>query len=125
MLNRIFKFKILFCALMLFVFGFSSCEKNKETVGIVIVKNSNGSTVSGASVTLHNDGMISSQGSPADTSLRKTSITDASGQAEFVYDLEAILQIDVEKIAGNEIYTGSNIIRLLKEKTVIKVVEIN
>ena len=52
-------------------------------------------------------------------------MTDANGRAEFTYDLEAIFQVDVEKIDGNDIYTGSSVIRLLKEKTVNLVVEIN
>ena len=42
-----------------------------------------------------------------------------------VYDLEAILNIEVIKVDGNSTYTGINIIRLLKGKTVTKVVEIN
>ena len=125
MLNRIFKTIILFCTLTVFVFGFSSCEKQNETIGVIIVKNSNGNTISGATVTLHNDGMISSQGSFSDSNLKKVATTDSNGRAEFVYNLEAIFQVDVEKISGNDIYTGSNVIRLLKEKTVVKVVEIN
>ena len=125
MLNRIFKTIILFFVFTVFIVAFSSCEKNKQTIGIIIVKNSNGNTVSGATVTLHNDGMISSQGSPSDPGLRKTSQTDANGRAEFIYELEAILHIDVEKISGNDVYTGSNVIRLLKDQTITKVVEIN
>ena len=51
--------------------------------------------------------------------------TDINGQVQFTYDLEVILNIEVIKEDGNSIYTAANIIRLLKGKTVTKVVEIN
>ena len=50
--------------------------------------------------------------------------TDANGQAQFTYELEAILNIRVEKVDGNSTYNGVNIIRLLKGKSVTKVVEV-
>ena len=102
-----------------------SCEKNKQTIGIVIVKDSNGNTVQDATVRLHHDGLISTQGSLPEPGLTQQAPTDGNGRAEFIYDLEAILRVDVTKIEGNNTYTGSNIIRLLKEKTVTQVVEIN
>ena len=123
--------KIIFkTTILLFLFVFitstiSSCEKVKDTIGVIIVKDSNGSTVSGATVVLHQDGAVSQQGSAANSEIRKTNITDANGRAEFTYELEAILQVDVEKVEGNNVYTGTNIIRLLKEKTVTQVVEVN
>ena len=125
MLNRIFKTALL-CSLALVISTtFIACEKAKDTIGIIIVKDSNGNTVSGATVVLHQDGVISPQGNSSNPELRKTDVTDANGRAEFTYELEAIFQVDVEKIDGNNIYNGSNIIRLLKEKTVTQVVEIN
>jgi len=108
-----------------FMISLSSCQKAKDTIGVIIVKNTNGNTISGATVTLHQDGAISHQGSTTNPDLRKTDVTDANGRAEFTYELEAIFQVDVEKVDGNYIYTGSNVIRLLKEKTVTLVVEIN
>lgn len=125
MRNINFKSALISFAIIFFLISFSSCQKTKDTIGVIIVKDSNGNTVSGASVVLHQDGAISLQGESADPSIRKTDITDANGRAEFTYRLEAILQVDVEKIDGNNIYTGSNVIRLLKEKTVTQVVEIN
>ena len=125
MLNRIFKTVLLGSLALVISTTFIACEKAKDTIGIIIVKDSNGNTVSGATVVLHQDGAISPQGNNSNPELRKTDVTDANGRAEFTYELEAIFQVDVEKIDGNNIYNGSNIIRLLKEKTVTQVVEIN
>tara|TARA_B100001250_G_C19752952_1_gene768682 strand:+ start:998 stop:1375 length:378 start_codon:yes stop_codon:yes gene_type:complete len=125
MLNRIFKILILGFFSVVIITSFSSCEKEKKTIGIIIVKDFNGNTVSGATVTLHQDGAISPQGNSTEPSLKKTDVTDANGRAEFTYELEAIFQVDAEKIDGNNIYSGSKIIRLLREKTVTEVVEIN
>jgi hypothetical protein len=125
MLNRIFKTALLGSLALVISTTFIACEKAKDTIGIIIVKDSNGNTVSGATVVLHQDGVISPQGNSSNPELRKTDVTDANGRAEFTYELEAIFQVDVEKIDGNNIYNGSNIIRLLKEKTVTQVVEIN
>lgn len=125
MLNRIFKTLILGVFILAITTTLNSCQKAKDTIGVVIVKNSNGDTVAGASVTLHQDGAISQQGNNTNPTLRKTNITDVNGRAEFTYNLEAIFKVDVEKIDGNDIYTGSNVIRLLKEKTVTQIIEIN
>ena len=125
MLNKIFKALILGFVLLAITITLNSCQKAKDTIGIVIVKNSNGNTVAGATVTLHQDGAISQQGNDTNPNLRKTNITDMNGRAEFTYELEAIFKVEVEKIDGNNIYTGSNVIRLLKEKTVTQVIEIN
>ncbi len=125
MLNRIFKTVLLGTFALVTSTTFIACEKAQDTIGIIIVKDSNGNTVSGATVVLHQDGAISPQGNNSNPELRKTDVTDANGRAEFTYELEAIFQVDVEKIDGNNIYNGSNIIRLLKEKTVTQVVEIN
>jgi hypothetical protein len=125
MLNKFFKSILIgFFALVMTV-TFTSCEKEKETIGIIIVKNSNGQVVSGASVTLFPESLISPQGTLPDPSLTKTDNTDANGQAKFTYELEAILNIEVAKVDGNSTYTGANIIRLLRGKSVTKVVEIN
>ena len=125
MLNRILKTVILGVFTLVLSTTFTSCQKAKDTIGIIIVKDINGNTVAGAKVILHQDGAISPQGEAPLASLRKKDITDVNGRAEFTYDLEAILQVDVEKQDGNNIYTGNNVIRLLKEKTVTQVVEIN
>tara|TARA_B100001758_G_C18372620_1_gene592324 strand:- start:710 stop:1087 length:378 start_codon:yes stop_codon:yes gene_type:complete len=125
MLNRIFKTVILGVFSLLITTSITSCKKAKDTIGVIIVKDVNGLTVSGAKVTLHQDSLISPQGNYTNTGLNKTDYTDVNGRAEFTYELEAILNVEVRKTEGNNVYTGSNIIRLLKQKTVTKVVEIN
>ena len=105
---------------------FTSCEKEKETIAVIIVKNSNGQTIKGADVKLFPDQTISPSGLLPDPSLTKTKTTDANGRAEFdTYDLPVILNIEATKVDGNSTYTGAKIIRLLKGKTVTEVVEIN
>tara|TARA_B100000963_G_scaffold349416_1_gene358452 strand:+ start:265 stop:642 length:378 start_codon:yes stop_codon:yes gene_type:complete len=125
MSKKILNALILVFGLLFFLISFTSCQKAKETIGIIIVKDTSGNTVSGATVTLHQDGAISPQGAVTNQALRKNDITDANGRAEFTYDLEAIFQVDVIKVDGNNTYTGSNVIRLLREKTVTQIVEIN
>ena len=95
------------------------------TKAIVIVKNSNGDVVPNASVTLFPEQVICPQGNFPDPALTQTNNTDANGQAEFIYELEAILNIEATKVEGNSTYTGLNIIRLLEGVTVTKTVEIN
>jgi hypothetical protein len=125
MLNKIFKSGLIGFFALVMILAFTSCQKEKETIGIIIVKNSNGQVVSGASVTLFPEPAISPQGNLPNPSLTKTNNTDANGQAQFTYELEAILNIEVIKVDGNSTYTAINIIRLLKGKTVTKIVEIN
>ena len=126
MLNRIFKPVILATLVISTVLTIGSCQKAKDTVGVIVVKDSNGNLVSGATVVLHLDSLAENQqGNFYNSNLRKTDITDASGRAEFTYELEAIFQVSVTKTQGNNTLTGSNVIRLLKEKTVTQEVRIN
>lgn len=126
MLNKNFKSVILITLILFTVFSISSCQKAKDTVGVVVVKDSNGNLVSGATVVLHLDSLAENQqGNVYNSNLRKTDITDATGRAEFTYELEAIFQVSVQKTQGNNTLTGSNVIRLLKEKTVTQEVRIN
>ena len=126
MLNRIFKQVILVTLVISTVLTIGSCQKAKDTVGIIVVKDSNGNLVSGATVVLHLDSLAENQqGNFYNSNLRKTDITDASGRAEFTYELEAIFQVSVKKTQGNNTLKGSNVIRLLKEKTITQEVRIN
>ena len=125
MLNRIFKSGLIGVFALVMIVTFTSCQKEKETIAIIIVKDSSGAVIPNASVTLFPEPVISSQGNLPDPSLTKTDNTDANGQAQFTYELEAILNIEVAKVDGNSTYTGANIIRLQKGKSVTKVVEIN
>lgn len=126
MLNKNFKPVILITLILFTVFGIGSCQKAKDTIGVVVVKDSNGNLISGATVVLHLDSLAENQqGNFYNSNLRKTDITDASGRAEFTYELEAIFQVSVQKTQGNNTLTGSSVIRLLKEKTVTQEVRIN
>ena len=125
MLNKIFKSGLIGVFALVMIVTVTSCQKEKETIGIIIVKDSNSAVVPNASVTLSPDQTTSPSGASPDPSLTKTNNTDANGRVQFTYELEAILNIEVTKVDGNSTYTGANIIRLLKGKTVTKVVEIN
>ncbi|MBT3417470.1 MAG: hypothetical protein HN427_01720 [Flavobacteriales bacterium] len=115
-------------ARILFVFLFissifTSCEKEKDTIGIVKVVNSNGNTVQGATVVLNQLNTI--PGTDPIDKLRQTAKTDANGKVEFEYTYEAILNIEVDYTNGNDSYTGSGVIRLLRGKIISETVEIN
>tara|TARA_Y100000766_G_C18869951_1_gene587718 strand:- start:519 stop:902 length:384 start_codon:yes stop_codon:yes gene_type:complete len=127
MLNKIFKQTILTLAVVILCFFFNSCAKEKETIGIVIVKDVNGNAVKNAFVTLHQDDLPNSpSGQEVLDEIRRENLkTDSNGRVEVIYELEAILNVDVWKPSGNDTLRGTDIIRLLKAKTVTKVVEIN
>ena len=126
MLNRIFKSILIGFFALVMTATFTSCEKEKETIAVIIVKNSNSQTIQGADVKLFPDQTISPSGLLPDQSLTKTKTTDANGRVEFnTYDLPVILNIEVTKIEGNDTLVGAEIIRLLKGKTKTQVVEIN
>jgi len=125
MLNRIFKLGLIGFFVLAITSVFTSCEKEKATIAVIIVKNSNNQVVPNADVRLFPDHTLSPSGNYPSPSLSKKHKTDASGRAEFTYDLEAILNIEVTKVDGNSTYTGVNIVRLLKGEIVTKVVEIN
>ena len=125
MLNKIFKLGLMSFLFLVIITTTTSCQKEKETIGIIVIKDSNGNLVQDVTVTLFPEQIVSSQGHLPDPSLTKTNNTDANGEAQFTYDLEAILQIEAIKEDGNSTYTGANIIRLQKGKTITKIVEIN
>ena len=126
MLNKIFKSGLIGVFALVMITSVTSCQKEKETIGIIIVKDSSGSVVQNAEVILFPDQTISSSGNLPDPSLTKKNNTDANGEARFTYDLEAILNIEVTyNPDGNSTYTGANIIRLQKGKSITKIVEIN
>tara|TARA_B000000475_G_C15806618_1_gene369817 strand:+ start:270 stop:644 length:375 start_codon:yes stop_codon:yes gene_type:complete len=111
--------------LIIFLFfsaTFSSCEKEKDTIGIIKVVYSNGNLVNGATVLLSQNNTI--PGTSPIPNLTQSHSTDASGKAEFTYRYEAILDVNVTKNSGNDTYTGSGVIRLLRGKTEQITVEI-
>ena len=122
MLNKIFK-SFLIVVFTLFAISLNSCKKPEDTKAIITVVDINGTVVKDAQVRLHQDGQISQAGSSS--SISDEQWTDASGKTEHVFEHEAILNIDVNKWVGTNELTGSNVIRLLKHKTVSKTIEVD
>ena len=94
---------------------FTSCTKEKDTIGVVKVVNSSGQAMNGVTVVL--DQQNTEPGTDPIADLKQTKTTDASGKAEFIYKYEAILDVSVSKTSGNDTYQGSGVIRLLRGKT--------
>jgi len=109
--------KILSTIVLLFftTLVFISCEKEKNTIGIIKVVNSSGQSMGGVTVVLNQQNTI--PGTDPIDNLRKTGVTDATGKASFTYKHEAILDVSVNKNLGNDTYSGSGVIRLLRGKT--------
>ena len=108
------------------VVTFSSCQKEKETIVVITIKDTSGNVVPGATVKLFPDYTPSSvTGFYPSESLTKIEVTDTQGRVQFTYELEAILNINVSKVNGNDTLNGVSVVRLLKEKTVTKTVEVN
>jgi hypothetical protein len=97
--------------------SFFSCKKGGDTKAVITVRDAAGALVSGASVTLWQDTTVSST-TGAHSNLRVTKPTDASGNAEFIFALEAYLNITAVK--DNDSALG--FVRLEEHKTVSKTV---
>ena len=121
MLNKIFK-SVLIVAFSVFALALNSCKKPDDTKAIITIVDFNGTIVPEARVRLHQDGQVSQSGQYSEISDEKW--TDNNGQTEHVFEHEAILNIDVSIWVGTNELTGSNVIRLLKNKTVTKTVAI-
>jgi len=126
MLNRIFKTILLGVFALVITSTFTSCKKEKNTIAVIIVKDTFGSVVSGALVELYpNQSINPVSGELPNFDLNKVNTTDADGRVQFNYDLESILNIKATIKIGNDDYEGNNIIRLLRGQTTTKVVEIS
>ena len=126
MLNRICKIILLGFFALAITTTFTSCSKEKDTIARIIVKNTNGEAVSGATVVLSpNSSLPADNGELPSESLTKTNITDSNGRAEFTYELEVVLKIEVTILIGNDYFQGKNVINLLRGKTTTKYVEIS
>ena len=122
MLNRISK-SFLIIALVVFGISLNSCKKPEDTKVIITVIDINGDVVEGAKVRLHQDGQISQAGQYSEVSDEQW--TDNNGQTEHVFEHEAILNVTANKWVGTNELKGENVIRLLKQKTVSKTIEID
>ena len=126
MLNRIFKTILLGVFSLVMTTTFTSCKKEKDTIAVIIVKDTFGSVVSGAQVELYpNQSINPVSGEFPNSDLNKINTTDANGRAQFTYELELILNVKANITIDNDDYEGVNIIRLLRGKTTTKVVEIS
>ena len=129
---------------------FTSCEKEKDTIAVIIVKDGSGIVVPNARVILHAnqlkeslftynpdnytdrsldilvkanlDTLYSSTGQNSD--IFKGDWTDNNGRAEFTLPLGMILNVSVLKIQGNDEYLGANIINIQKEETTTQIVKL-
>ena len=115
MKKTILKISSVLFILLLVSTVFTSCTKEKDTIGIIKVVYSNGNPVIGATVIL--DQQNTEPGTDPIENLQQDNTTDASGRAEFRYTYEAILDVTVTKTSGNDTYEGSGVIRLLRGKT--------
>ena len=150
MLNRIFKTTLLGLFSLVITTTFTSCKKEKYTLGVIIVKDGSGIAVPNARVVLHAnpldtslysydpndyanssldilvranlDTLYSSTGQNSDIFVADW--TDDNGRAEFTLPLEMILNVSVLKIVGNDEHLGANIINVKKEKTTSQVVKL-
>ena len=122
MLNKIFK-SFLIVAFSVLALTVNSCKKPDDTKAIITVVDVNRTVVKGAKVRLHLDGQVSQSGQYSE--ITNEQWTDDNGQTEHVFEHEAILNVDVNIWVGTNELTGSNVIRLLKNKTVTKTIEID
>lgn len=105
----------------------NSCTKESNpTVGVVIVVDQQKTPISNARVTLSiSDDLVSNQGATPIGELNRTEYTDVQGRVEFTYDLEAIFDITVQKLSGNDTLIGQNMIALVRGETTTKQVTVN
>jgi uncharacterized GH25 family protein len=98
---------------------FSGCKKDGPTRAIITVVDSVGKPVSGANVDLWQDTAVNNTNNVQST-LRVKKTTDASGKAQFDFQLEAFLNITAVKGAD----TGKSYIRLKEHETVSQTVSL-
>jgi len=122
MSNKILN-KVLIISFSFFAISFNSCKKEADTKAIITVIDINGAVVTDAKVRLHQDGMVSQSGQYSE--IVNEQWTDDNGQTEHVFENEAILKANVNKWVGTNELTGTNVVRLLKNKTINKTILID
>jgi len=106
--------------LSLFVMiSIESCSKDEDTIGVITVLDTAGNPVTSATVTLWQDSAHNPT-TGAQANVRVTQTTGSSGTAEFIFTLEAYLNIDA--IKGTK--SGKAFIRLKQDETVNQTVVI-
>ena len=150
MLNRILKTVILGVFTLTISTIFTSCQKAKDTIGVIVVKDGSGNPVSQARVVLHSnplkqmlysynpdnytgsslDILVKSNMETTYSNLGQHSDvfeadwTDDNGRAEFTLPLAMTLNVSVLKIDGNDKYLGANIINIKKEETTTQTINL-
>ena len=99
---------VIFCSFWIF-----SCKKDGETKAVITVNDASGHAVEGAEVTLWQDTSVN-QSSHQQANIRVTKTSDASGNAEFVFALEAYLNISAVKDTNE----ARGFVRLKEHETV-------
>jgi hypothetical protein len=103
--------------LFFLVLTFSSCKKDGDTKGVVIVNDSIGNVVEGATVTLWQDTTVNPT-TGTHSNVRVSNTTDSEGRVEFTFALEAYLNITAVKLNK----TAKGFIRLKEHETVTQTV---
>lgn len=112
-------------ALIIIAIGFSSCEKEEPATAIIIVKDVLGDPVKKALVEIYPDSSVTVDiNRESLEEMTQSGETDANGRKEFQFEYEAILRVKVTKYSGNDTLRGNNVIRLRKEKTETKIIEV-
>ena len=101
----------------------SSCQEESPTKAIITITTIDGSPVYDAKVVLSQQGLINSAGN--ESNVYAKDYTSSNGEVEFEFVNEAILNIDVEYIEGNDTSTAESVIKLIKEELVRKTVIVN
>ncbi len=96
---------------------FFSCKKDGPTKAVITVVDSLSRPISGARVILWQDTAVNKTNGVA-SDFRVVKNSDASGKAEFEFELEAFLNVDV--VLNTD--TGRNFVRLILHETVYKTV---
>lgn len=113
-INNMLKMKLFInlflCVILTGAFMLSSCKK-KQCKALITVVDEQSNVVEGATVRLYYDDTNSTTG--AIGNIDETQVTGITGQAEFTFDLEAILFIDAEK----DTLTSNGIIKLVLGET--------
>ncbi|MEO0311213.1 MAG: hypothetical protein RIQ89_870 [Bacteroidota bacterium] len=104
---------------MVLVFFNLGCKKKGDTKAVVEVRDSLGNFIKGATVTLWQDTSINQQ-YYTQSNVRVTKTSDQFGKTEFVFQLEAYLNIEAIK-SGD---TAKGFIRLKEGETVYETVSI-
>ena len=97
--------------------SFFSCKKDAETKAVITVNDASGKGVEGASITLWQDTSVNPN-SGIQANIRVTKISDGSGSAEFVFALEAYLNISATKDTN----IARGFVRLKEHETVSQTV---